>query len=121
MAQAVYEEARANAPFHLEVSIAAMTAGAEAIDQCRVDAVVVDVLRDDSGMLVTGDRVAFTVDCLRTDADPNEIPDCVFFEQVEELVPGALIDVYLEAAGAGYAVVRGQVNVIEAAEPPGES
>jgi hypothetical protein len=117
MPPAVYEEGRANAPYHLEVAIVAMTAGDEAIDTCRIEAEVVTVARDDSAALAPGDPIAFDVDCLRADADPNQIPDCVFFERVEQLVVGVRLDVYLEDAGLGYAVVLGQVDII-GEEPP---
>jgi hypothetical protein len=113
----VYEEGRANAPYHLEVTIVAMIASDEAIDTCRIEAEVVAVARDDSAVLAPGDPIAFDVDCLRADADPNQIPDCVFFEQVEQLVVGVRLDVYLEDAGFGYAVVLGQVDII-GEEPP---
>jgi hypothetical protein len=117
MAPQVYEEGRANAPYHLEVAIVAMTPGDEAIDTCRIEAEVLTVARDDSAALAPGDRIGFDVDCLRADADPNQIPDCVFFEQVEQLAVGTRLDVYLEDAGFGYAVVLGQVDII-GEEPP---
>jgi hypothetical protein len=113
----VYEEGRANAPYHLEVAIVAMTPGDDAIDTCRIEAEVVSIARDDSATLVPGSLLTFEVDCLRADADPNQIPDCVFFEQVEQLVVGTRLDVYLEDSGPGYAVVLGQVDVI-GDEPP---
>lgn len=120
MAPAFYEEARATAPLHLEVTITAMRSDGAAIGDCRVEGEVATVFRDDSGLLAPGDSIAFEVDCLRADADPNEIPDCVLFERTEDLVAGATLDVYLERSGLfDYAVVAGQVDVVASPGRPG--
>lgn len=115
MAPQYYEEARDSAAYHLEVEITAMRqVSGEAIGTCRVEAVVVSVLRDGSATLQAGDPVAFNVDCLRAGADPSEIPSCVLLQRAERLVDGALLDVYLNKAGEGYSVPLGQVGIINA-------
>lgn len=119
MPSAVYEEGRANAPYHLEVEILAVAAPEEAIGVCGVTARVVTVLRDMPGSIARDQEVGFDIDCLRADADPSQIPDCVLFEPVEELLPGRLLDVYLEDELFGFAVVLGQVNLIEQAGASG--
>ena len=112
MAPHYYEAAREAAAFHLQVTVTGMTPAGAAIGTCRVEAAIGTVLRDASGRLAAGDAVVFDVDCLRVDADPNQIPDCVLFERVEDLVPGVLLEVYLDRNGLGYVVAAGQVEVI---------
>jgi|HigsolmetaAR201D_1030396.scaffolds.fasta_scaffold33038_2 hypothetical protein len=116
----VYEEGRNSAPYHLEVRIVAMTPDDDPIGQCAVEAVVETVHRDGSARLAPGDAVTFDVDCVRADADPNQILDGVLYERVEDLAPGTLLDVYLTDAFLGYEVVLGQVTVIGEAPVPAE-
>ncbi|MEZ5668945.1 MAG: hypothetical protein R3F55_16185 [Alphaproteobacteria bacterium] len=108
----VYEQARASAPLHLVVEIVAVEPADAAIGTCSIDAVVVETLRDATGSVDAGDPVSFAVDCLRADADPNMIPDCVIFQNVEALLAGVQMDVYLDTDLFGYSLVLGQARIV---------
>lgn len=112
----VYEEARDNATYHLTVEIIAVTASEHAVGTCQIEAKVADVMRDRSDSVAIGDNVNFSVDCLRVDTDPNEIPSCVMFLTTERLVAGARLEAYLNGGPDDYRVAEGQVSFVTAPE-----
>lgn len=111
----VYQEARDSATYHLTVEIVAVTPSEDAFGDCQVEAKVVDVARDLTESLGVGDPVSFSVNCLRADADPDEIPMCVMFLRTENLVVGARLDAYLNGGPDAFNVAEGQVSFVDAA------
>ena len=112
----VYEEARENATYHLTVEIIAVTASEDAVGECHIEAKVADIMRDRTDAVAIGDSVNFSVDCLRADADPNEIPSCVMFLTTEYLVTGARLEAYLNGGPEDYGVAEGQVSFVTSPE-----
>ncbi len=118
----VYEDARANAAYHLRIEISAMQPrSGQAIDDCRVEGNVVGILRDEESALAIGDLVSFEVKCVRADADPNLIPDCMLYMPTESLVEGQLLEAYLNRSTfGGFALAEDQVQAVQPGAASGD-
>ena len=110
----VYQRARDEAPFHLEVEVISVTTPEADYGVCQVWARVVMIARDTPGRISLGQELGFGVDCVHRDADPNAAPDGPLFEIAEDLQPDRRLDVYLEgSAWGGFSVPAGQVGIID--------
>lgn len=114
MPPSVYEQARNDAMFHVQVRILSVNGPATTPGNCAITGEIVRIFRDKSGKLKQGTRVAFTVSC-RKPADA-EIIGGTLWTNYDSLLSAQYLEVYLNSnERGGYEVALWQSQIIEKA------
>jgi hypothetical protein len=112
MAPEYYQKARAEAPYHVQVEIALVSAPEEGPGDCTVEGTVVEVFKDATGKLKKGTPVSFAVACYN-EADRLPIGG-VMWTKADALQQAKYIEVYLVDAAEGFDVALWQSKIIAA-------
>jgi hypothetical protein len=107
----VYEKARNEAMYHVQVRILTVNGPAKTPGECAITGELVRIFRDKSGKLKQGTRVAFTVSC-RKSADPA-IASGTLWQDYDAMLDAQYIEVFLNSNGRGYEVALWQSSIIE--------
>jgi len=112
MAPEYYRQARAEAPYHVQVAIDKVTLPDSEIGSCLVAGRVVEAFKDDGGRLAVDTPVSFGVACYRDNA---EMPiGGVLWTRLEALKSARFIEVYLVEDGQGFDVALWNSRIISA-------
>lgn len=111
MAPEVYQEARAEAPYHVQVAIDDVSVPDETPDDCTVRGKVVRIFRDAPGKLMDGASLTFPIACIR-DGDSPFVGGTIW-TQVEDLSRARFIEVYLVDRDGGLDTALWQSRIIE--------
>jgi len=112
MAPEYYRQARAEAPYHVQVAIDKVTLPDSEIGSCLVAGKVVETFKDEGGRLAPGVPVSFGVACYRANA---EVPvGGVIWTGIEALEKARFIEVYLVEDGQGFDVALWNSRIVEA-------
>lgn len=109
----VYQKARAEAPYHVQVAIEKMTPAEHTPGNCGITGKIVRIFRDTENKLKVGDPIGFAVSCLRTGDRPPI--GGTLYTNVDALQGAKFIEAYLVGQGGGFSVVLSQTRII--AEP----
>ncbi len=112
MAPHVYEEARANAPMHVQLlRIGALDRPGHS-GSARIDGRIVRIFRDREHQLRWGQRVSFGVSVIdRSRSGPPELSGTIYHDG-ERLARSRWLEVFLEAWQGEIQLVRSQLLVI---------
>lgn len=112
MAPEFYRQARADAPFHVQVAIDKVTPPAARPGNCIVAGKIAEVFRDAGNKLPVGTPVSFAVACHR---QGEEVPiGGAKWADTDTLTSAKYIEVYLAPGVDGYAVAMWNSKIIEA-------
>jgi len=112
MAPEYYRQARAEAPYHVQVAIDKVTLPDSEIGSCLVAGKVVETFKDEGGRLAPGAPVSFGVACYRANA---EVPvGGVIWTGIEALEKARFIEVYLVEDGQGFDLALWNSRIVEA-------
>lgn len=111
----VYEEARAEAPYHLQVAIEGVKVPAKTPGNCEVGGKVVRIFRDSAGKLSEDEHITFPIACIRSDAEV--FPGPTIWTDVKDLVDASFIEVYLVDGEDGLDTAKWQSLIIKAPSP----
>jgi hypothetical protein len=112
MAPEYYRKARAEAPHHVQVEIALVSAPEDGPGDCTVEGRVVEAFKDATGKLKKDTPVSFPVACYH---EGDRVPvGGVMWTEVDALQQAKYIEVYLVDAGEGYDVALWQSKIIAA-------
>ncbi|HET6322403.1 MAG TPA: hypothetical protein VFF87_10170 [Hyphomicrobium sp.] len=112
MAPEYYRQARAEAPYHVQVAIKKLTLPDSEIGSCLVAGTVVETFKDEGGRLPVGTPVSFGVACYRANA---EVPvGGVIWTRLEALEAARFIEVYLVEDGTGFDVALWNSRIVQA-------
>jgi hypothetical protein len=113
MAPEFYRQARADAPFHVQVAIDKVTPPAKGAGNCLVEGKTVEVFKDAGGKLAVGSPVSFSVACHRAG---EQVPiGGTMWTDTDALTSAKFIEAYLTPGVDGYAVAMWNSKII--AEP----
>jgi tetratricopeptide (TPR) repeat protein len=108
----VYENARAEATYHVQVKIATVSPPSRTPGDCETTGEVVRIFRDKSGTLRLGTRVDFTVSCMRR-GDPPIIGGTLWTDY-DALMRARYLEAFLNPGAGRYHVAAWQSRIIEA-------
>ena len=112
MAPHVYEEARANAPMHVQLIRFGALYRPGHSDSARIDGRIVRIFRDREHRLHWGQRVSFAVSVIdRSRSGPPELSGTIYHDG-ERLGHARWLEVFLEAWQGEIQLVRSQLIVI---------
>lgn len=111
----VYQKARAEAAYHVQVAIDGVKVPAETPGACEVSGKIVQIFRDTQGNLKDGETISFPIDCIRSDAEA--FPGPAQWTGVNELDDARFIEVYLNDEDDGLKTARWQSRIIEEPSP----
>jgi hypothetical protein len=112
MAPEFYRQARADAPFHVQVAIDTVTPPAARPGNCIVAGKIAEVFRDAGNKLPVGTPVSFAVACHR---QGEEVPiGGAKWTDTDTLTSAKYIEVYLAPGVDGYAVAMWNSKIIDA-------
>ncbi len=112
MAPEFYRQARADAPFHVQVAIDKVTPPAAGPGNCIVAGKIAEVFRDAGNKLPVGTPVSFAVACHR---QSEQVPiGGAKWTETETLTSAKYIEAYLAPGVDGYAVAMWNSKVIAA-------
>lgn len=112
LAPEFYRQARADAPFHVQVAIDKVTPPAAGPGNCIVAGKVAEVFRDAGNKLPVGTPVSFAVACHR---QGEQVPiGGAKWTQTDTLTNAKFIEVYLAPGVDGYAVAMWNSKIIDA-------
>ncbi|HWK40169.1 MAG TPA: hypothetical protein VNR88_14720 [Hyphomicrobium sp.] len=110
MAPEYYRQARAEAPYHVQVAIDKVTWPDSEVGSCLVAGTVVETFKDDGGRLAVGTPVSFGVACYRDNA---EVPvGGVIWTRIAALETARFIEVYLVEDGQGFDVALWNSRIV---------
>ena len=107
----VYEKARNEAPYHIQVRVLSVNGPARTPGECAITSEVVRIFRDQPGKLKQGLRVAFTVSCQKPEDRP--IVGGTLWTDYESLLNAQYLEVFLNGNERGYEVALWQSKIIE--------
>ncbi len=108
----VYEEARRNAPYHLQVAISDVAPPAETPGYCRVTGKIVTLFRDRTGKFALGQTIEFLLACMRKSDEP--LIGGTIYTYLDSLAQAKYIEAYLTEQDRRLEVARSQSLIIEA-------
>jgi hypothetical protein len=112
MPPAVYQKARADAPFHVQVAISDVAVPEATPSTCLVSGEVVRIFRDTAGALSVGDKIAFPVSCSRAG---DRVPiGGVLWTNADALAAARFIEAYLIGSEPSFDVALYQSRIIDA-------
>ena len=111
----VYQEARAQAPYHIQVAIDDVTVPAKTPGDCQVSGKVVEIFRDTSGKLSNDQSIVFPVACI--DSDDRAFPGGTIWTNVDKLKNAHFIEVYLVDTDNGFDTAKWQSRIIDKPSP----
>jgi len=112
MAPEYYRQARADAPYHLQVAISRVEPPPSGPGACTVDGKIAEIFKDTSAKLTVGAPIRFPIACHRP-GDRVLIGGTIWTD-VEALMSARYIEVYLVDAGAGLEPALWQSRIIDA-------
>lgn len=108
----VYEKARAEAPYHIQVAIDDVTVPWRTPEDCQVSGSIVRIFRDTSGKLTNDETIAFPIACIRNSDEP--LVGGTIWTDVDELKRARFIEVYLVDGENGLDTAKWQSLIIGA-------
>jgi hypothetical protein len=113
MAPEVYEEARAEAPLHVQIWRPRVQSSPPSINVVRINGRVVRIFRNHGGVLRWGQRVTFIVSVTSPNAEPRRpMPSGEIHHAWERIGPSRYLEVFLEAWDGEIHLVRSQIAPI---------
>lgn len=107
----VYQEARAEAPFHIQVAVEDVTVPDTTPGDCTVSGKILRIFRDTPGTLADDQQITFPIACNRSDSEV--FPGPVLWTATQELTDARYIEVYLVEGEHGLATAKWQSRIIE--------
>ena len=107
----VYEKARNEALYHIQVRVLSVNGPAKTPGECAVTSEVVRIFRDKPGKLKQAVKVAFTISCQKPGDGP--IVGGTLWTDYESLLNAQYLEVFLNGNGRGYEVALWQSKIIE--------
>jgi len=107
----VYQRAREEATYHIQVRILRMAGPDKTPGECSVVAEVVRIFRDKSAALTTGTTLDFTVSCSKA-GDRVPIGGTLWTDH-DRLMQAKFLEVFLNSDGGRYQVALWQSRIIE--------
>jgi hypothetical protein len=107
----VYEKARNEAMFHVQVRVLSVNGPAKTPGDCAITGEVVRIFRDKPGKLKQGMRVAFTISCRKP--DDEAIVGGTLWADYDSLLNAQYLEAFLNSDERGYGVALWQSRVIE--------
>jgi len=111
MAPEYYRQARAEAPYHVQVAIDKVTLPDSEIGSCLVAGKVVKTFKDEGGRLAAGAPVSFGVACYRENAEVRV--GGVIWTRTAALEAAHFIEVYLVEDGLGFDVALWNSRIVD--------
>lgn len=113
MPPAVYRQAAKNADHHVQVKVLEVKAPAKAPGECAIKAQVVTIFRDKSKKMKKGQRLAFTISCMKEGA-PHPPPGGTIWKHYEKLRKAKFLEVALNSQGGvkRFSVARWNSSII---------
>ncbi len=112
MAPEFYRQARADAPFHVQVAINMVTPPASGPGNCIVEGKIAEVFRDAGNKLPAGSPVSFAVAC---HSEGQQVPiGGAKWTDTDALKSAKYIEAYLTPGVDGYAVAMWNSKIIDA-------
>jgi hypothetical protein len=112
MAPEFYRQARADAPFHVQVAIDKVTPPASGPGNCILEGKIAEVFRDAGNKLPAGTPVSFSVAC---HSEGEKVPiGGAKWTPTEALKSAKYIEAYLTPGVDGYAVAMWNSKIIDA-------
>lgn len=108
----VYEEARRNAPYHVQVALSNVAAPAQTPGYCRVTGKIVTLFRDTTGKLSIGQPIEFLMACMK-ETDEHIIGGTIY-TYLNRLTAAKYLEAYLVEHDSALEVARSQSLIIEA-------
>ena len=108
----VYEQARDQATYHLQIKVMGVTPPAKTPGECETSGEVVRIFRDRSRTLRLGTRLAFAVSCSRRGDPP--IVGGVLWTDYDALMRARYLEAFLNHENGRYQVALSQSRIIEA-------
>lgn len=108
----VYERAREEAMYHVQVRILSVNGPARTPGECAITSEVVRIFRDKSAMLRQGTRLAFTVSC-RKPGDQVVVGGTLWTDY-DSLLRAQYLEVFLNREEQRYEVALWQSRIIDA-------
>lgn len=107
-----YQDARANAAYHVQVAVGEVVVPETTPGQCTVTGKVVQIFRDTPGGLENGSDVSFEVSCRR---EGERAPlGGTLWQSVPALEAAQFMEVYLNGSPGALTVASWQVKIIDA-------
>lgn len=107
----VYEKARNEALYHVQVRILSVNGPAKTPGDCAITSEVVRIFRDRSAMLKQGTRLAFTVSCSKP-TDQIMVGGTLWTDY-DRLLQAQFLEVFLNREGQRHAVALWQSQIID--------
>ncbi len=107
-----YEEARREAPYHLQVAVERVAPPASTPGFCDVTGKIVTLFRDKSGALALGQAIGFKMACIR-ETDDTPLSGTIYTD-LTQLTQAKYIEAYLADQDGGLKVALSQALIIEA-------
>jgi hypothetical protein len=108
----VYEQARDQATYHLQIKVTRVTSSARTPGECETSGEVVRIFRDRSGGLRLGTPLAFAVSCSRRGDTP--MPGGTLWTDHDALMRAKYLEAFLNRTDGRYQVALWQSRIIEA-------
>jgi hypothetical protein len=113
MAPEVYEQARADAPIHVQIWRPRIQSSPPRIDVVRVEGRIVRIFRNQGGVVRWGQKVTFTVPVISPNGPPRTpMPGADIRHKWERIGPSRCLEAFLEAWDGEIQLVRSQVAPI---------
>jgi hypothetical protein len=112
MAPEVYEQARANAPMHVQIWRPWMDSSPRDASFVRLDGRVVRIFRNRGGALRWGQKVSFPVSIINPNAASIPMPSGEIHHAWERIGPARFLEAFLEAWDGEIHLVHSQVAPI---------
>lgn len=112
MPPAVYEQARDDAPYHVQVAVRSVAVADQTPGACTVSGEVVRIFRDTGGRLAVGEPVTFSVSCTRAG---DRVPiGGVLWTDAARLSAARFVEAFLLGVPPDLSVALYQSRIIEA-------
>jgi hypothetical protein len=108
----VYQQAREQATYHVQLAVTRVTPPAKTPGECSVAGEVVRIFRDKSGELRPGTPLAFTVSCKRR-GDATVVGGTLWTDR-DALLRAKYLEAFLNRVEGRYEVALWQSRIIEA-------
>lgn len=112
MAPEVYEQARANAPMHVQIWRPCIEPSPQNTPFIRINGRVVRIFQNRGGVLHWGQKISFTVSVISSRAAPIPMPSGDIHHRWERIGPVRFLEAFLEAWGGEIQLVHSQVAPI---------
>lgn len=107
----VYEKARNEAPYHIQVAVEGVKVPSKTPGDCEVSGKIVSIFRDTPGNLADDEEITFPVACIR--AGDEALIGGTIWTDVKELLDARYIEVYLVDEEDGFNTALWQSQIID--------